>query len=67
MTRDEAKTFASHLDQCEADLVMIQHRIYRVRQALERIVGHPVGYQYETPNERGGTDDRSGTRDRDGG
>ena len=40
------------LDSVEADLVRIQAQVYSVRQALERIVGRPVGHQNQGPNER---------------
>ena len=35
-----------------ADLVMLQSCAYRVRQVLERAVGHPIGHRYTKPNER---------------
>ncbi len=52
MTKDEAIKLGLALDESEADLVMIQHRLFRVREALQRIAGQPIGFQYNQPNER---------------
>ena len=52
MTKEQAEFFAKSLDESEAYLVLIQHRLFRIREALQKIVGHPVGYQYTEPNER---------------
>ena len=53
MTRDEAKQLAEDIDRTEADLVMLQSRLWSVRQRLQKYVGRPVGFQYDEPNERG--------------
>ena len=53
INRERARGLALALDTCEADLVRIQSVLWRVRQALQEIVGKPVGYQYGEPNERG--------------
>ena len=53
MNEQTARQLAEILDSVEADLVGLQAKVYRVRLALEKEVGHPVGYQYKQPNERG--------------
>ena len=50
---EKARGLALALDACEADLVRIQSVLWRTRQALQGIVGKPIGYQYDQPNERG--------------
>lgn len=44
---DTYEELALILDSVEADLVMLQHRVYRVRQALEKRAGKKVGFQYD--------------------
>jgi hypothetical protein len=46
MMKSEAEQLALVLDDIEADLCRSQQRVYRVRQALEKVVGKQVGYQY---------------------
>lgn len=53
ISQQQAETFALMLDTAECELVRIQRNLWQIRQALQRIVGHPVGYQYTEPNERG--------------
>lgn len=55
--QSEAEKLALVLDSVEADLVGLQHRVFRVREALQKKAGKPCGYQYQEPNERGGAKD----------
>jgi hypothetical protein len=47
------RKLAEELDAIEADLVTLQARLWRLRQAVQKQVGEPVGFQYDHPNERG--------------
>lgn len=54
MSYEQARFYAKSLDECEADLVHIQRRLFRVREALQKHIGEVVGYQYdeeENPSE----------------
>lgn len=51
ISTDEARQLALSLDRIEADLVGLQHRVYSVRKRLEEVVGEPVGYQYDQPDQ----------------
>lgn len=53
----EAEKLALVLDSVEADLVGLQHRVFRVRDKLQQKAGKPCGHRYEGPNERGGAKD----------
>ena len=54
MTKEEANDIAVDIDRTEADLIMLQSRLWRIRQKLQAYVGKPIGYQYGEPNERNG-------------
>ena len=45
------KELALLLDASEAGLVLIQSRLWQVRKKLQKIIGTPVGYQYNDTND----------------
>ncbi len=49
MTKEQAERYAEMLDRVEADLTQIRTELWSLRQALQRVVGKPVGYQYDEP------------------
>ena len=52
MNKREAVFLAEALDQSELELVRIQHRLFRIREVLQKFIGHPVGHQNTESNER---------------
>jgi late competence protein required for DNA uptake (superfamily II DNA/RNA helicase) len=44
---EQARFYAETLDKMEADLVGFTHQLFRIRQALQNIVGETVGFQYD--------------------
>ena len=51
LTDVNIKELALLLDASEAGLVLIQSRLWQVRKKLQKIIGTPVGYQYNDTND----------------
>jgi hypothetical protein len=49
MTKEQAEKYAEMLDRTEAELTRIRTDLWSLRQALQHVVGKPVGYQYDEP------------------